>query len=300
MGSFPYPRNGILKLDYEFILIFKKLGNAPRPTLEQKELSVLSKDEWNTYFSSHWTFGGARQDGHIAVFPEELPKRLIRMFSFVGETVFDPFMGSGTTALAAKNLGRNSIGYEINSSFIDYYKQKLNTNQIDLDQTVYRFERDEQTIAVEESISQLPYIFRDPHKMDKKVDVKKLRFGSVIDKDSNAQREDYYSVKEIINSNTIVLNNNLLIRLLGIKEKKEANEAAINFIREKVKGHKVFMKFDNVKYDDENNLLCYLYLDNKTFINAHLLKAGLVNIDESIDFKYKIKFQSLSHGKGMD
>ena len=153
---------------------------------------------------------------------------------------------------------------------------------------------------MEESISQLPYIFRDPHKMDKKVDVKKLRFGSVIDKDSNAQREDYYSVKEIINSNTIVLNNNLLIRLLGIKEKKEANEAAINFIREKVKGHKVFMKFDNVKYDDENNLLCYLYLDNKTFINAHLLKAGLVNIDESIDFKYKIKFQSLSHGKGMD
>ena len=70
-------------------------------------------EEWNEYFSSHWTFCGARQDKHIAVFPEELPKRLIKMFSFVGDTVLDPFMGSGTTALAASNLNRNSIGYEI-------------------------------------------------------------------------------------------------------------------------------------------------------------------------------------------
>lgn len=129
MGSFPYPRNGILKMDYEFILIFKKLGNAPKPTFEQKQLSAMTKAEWNTYFSSHWTFGGARQDGHIAVFPEELPARLIKMFSFVGETVFDPFMGSGTTALAARNLGRNSIGYEINPEFISYYKEKLQTVQ---------------------------------------------------------------------------------------------------------------------------------------------------------------------------
>ena len=131
MGSFPYPRNGILKLDYEFILIFKKLGNAPKPTSEQKKNSILSKEEWNVYFASHWTFSGARQDGHIAMFPEELPKRLIKMFSFVGETIFDPFMGSGTTALAAKKLGRNSIGYEINPEFIDYYTQKLHVTQID-------------------------------------------------------------------------------------------------------------------------------------------------------------------------
>lgn len=57
-----------------------------------------TKEEWNTYFASHWTFGGAKQDGHIAMFPEELPARLIKMFSFAGETVLDPFMGSGTTA----------------------------------------------------------------------------------------------------------------------------------------------------------------------------------------------------------
>lgn len=300
MGSFPYPRNGILKLDYEFILIFKKLGNAPKPTSEQKKNSILSKEEWNVYFASHWTFSGARQDGHIAMFPEELPKRLIKMFSFVGETIFDPFMGSGTTALAAKKLGRNSIGYEINPEFIDYYKQKLHVNQIDFEQTVYQFEEDKQTINTEENISKLPYIFKDPHKMDKKMDIKKLNFGSIIDKKSNAQREEYYSVKKIVSANTILLNNNLLVRLLGIKEKKEVTQAAMDFIWEKVKGHKVFMKFDTVKYDTENNLLCYLYLENKTFINAHLLKTGLVNVDESIDFKYKTKFQSIRYGKRMD
>jgi len=60
MGSFPYPRNGILKLDYEFILLFKKQGVLPAPTKEQKELSIMTKDEWNTYFSGHWYFAGAR------------------------------------------------------------------------------------------------------------------------------------------------------------------------------------------------------------------------------------------------
>jgi modification methylase len=87
MGSFPYPRNGILKIDYEFILLFKKLGVAPKPTQQQKELSVLTKEEWKQCFSSHWNFNGVRQKEHIAMFPEELPKRLIKMFSFVGETV---------------------------------------------------------------------------------------------------------------------------------------------------------------------------------------------------------------------
>ena len=301
MGSFPYPRNGILKMDYEFILIFKKPGNAPKPTPEQKASSAMSKEEWNTYFSSHWNFGGARQDGHIAVFPEELPSRLIKMFSFTNETIFDPFLGSGTTALAARNLNRNSIGYEINPDFIDFYKKKLNVSQFDLNNTVYEFKKDSFAATdFKEEIRQLPYIFHDPHKMDAKVDVKKLKFGSVIDKKSDAKREEYYLVKEVINVNTVVLNNGLTVRLIGIKEKQGINGKATDFIKKKVAGHKVFMKYDNKKFDADNVLLCYLYLDNKTFINAHLLKAGLANLDDSMEFKYKSKFQLLSHGEGMD
>ena len=125
MGSFPYPRNGIIKLDYEFILIFKKQGDAPKVERAIKEKSKMTKEEWNQYFQGHWNFGGARQDGHIAMFPEELPKRLIKMFSFVGDTVLDPFLGSGTTSQAAKNLERNSVGYEVNPEFLPVIKHKI-------------------------------------------------------------------------------------------------------------------------------------------------------------------------------
>lgn len=292
MGSFPYPRNGILKLDYEFILLFKKQGVPPSPTKEQKELSIMTKDDWNTYFSGHWYFAGAKQDDHIAVFPEELPARLIKMFSFSGETVLDPFLGSGTTSLAARNLGRNSVGYEINGDFISIIKGKLNVCQSDLAASEYIIQKDSVKTDLNKEIEKLPYIFKDPHKLDKKIDPKKLQFGSKIDKNSG-DREVYYSVEEIISPELVKLNNDLVVRLIGIKEKKVANGQAIKFLLEKTKGHKVFMKFDTQKYDDRNNLLCYLYLKNKTFINAHLIKEGLVDVDISLNFKYKDKFLKL-------
>ena len=304
MGSFPYPRNGILKIDYEFILVFKKQGKAPTPTAEQKKCSEITKEEWNTYFASHWNFGGAKQDGHIAVFPEELPHRLIKMFSFVGETVFDPkmfsfvgetvfdpFMGSGTTALAARNLQRNSIGYEINSDYKKFYEEKV-TSTLPFGTTEYIYKKDLSTFDITQKVSILPYIFRDPHKMENKINIKQLQFGSRIDKDKK-EREEYFSVKAILSPNTIVLNNGLTIRLLGIKEKPSVNGNATKFLSEKTKGRKVFLRYDTIKYDDNNALLCYLYLDNKTFINAHLLKNGLADVDYSFDFKYRTKFEKL-------
>lgn len=294
MGSYPYPRNGILKLDYEFILIFKKLGDAPKPTKEQKEQSIMTSEEWNTFFAGHWNFSGVRQNGHIAMFPEELPRRLIKMFSFIGETVLDPFAGSGTTSLAAKNLERNSIAYEINPEFISIIKEKLNVNQNDINDTAYEFiKQDTLDINFEYEIKKLPYIFKDPQILDKKIDIKKLQFGSKIDKNSSSDREKYFTVKEVLSPETIRLNNDLIIKLIGIKENPEINGNATSFLTNKTKGKRVFLKYDNVKYDNENNLLCYLYLDNKTFINAHLIKNGLVNVDYDIDFKYKDKFINL-------
>ena len=293
MGSFPYPRNGILKLDYEFILLFKKLGDPTKPTKEQKDLSVITKDEWNTYFSGHWYFAGTKQNGHIAMFPEELPARLIKMFSFTGETVLDPFLGSGTTSLAAYNLERNSVGYEINPDFIPMVKEKLNIQQFDPAETRYVFLTDKVKTDLNEEIEKLPYIFKDPHKLDKKIDPKKLQFGSKIDKNS-MEREVYYLVKEIISPELVRLNNDLVVRLLGVKEKKSVNGQALNFLLEKTKGQRVFMKFDNKKYDEQNNLLCYLYLGNKTFINAHIIKEGLVDVDNAADFRYKDKFLKLA------
>jgi len=293
MGSYPYPRNGILKIDYEFILTFKKLGDAPKPSKEVKEQSIMTAEEWNTYFASHWNFSGVKQDNHIAMFPEELPKRLIKMFSFVGDTILDPFAGSGTTNLAAKKLARNSIAYEINQEFIPVIKEKLDFSQIDIHGTTYELTTQEITNNFDQDIQNLPYIFIDPHRLDKKVDPKKLQYGSKIDKNGSNKREDLYSVKEVLGPTKIRLSNDLIIKLLGIKEIPNLSEKATDFLESKIKNKKVFLKYDNTKYDKNNNLLCYLYLENKTFVNAHLIKSGLVEIDRKIDFKYKEKFLTL-------
>ena len=281
MGSFPYPRNGILKMDYEFILLFKKLGNAPKPTKEQKEQSAMTKEEWGQYFSSHWNFNGVKQIGHIAMFPEELPKRLIKMFSFVGETIFDPFAGSGTTSLAAKNLGRNSIGYEINKEFAPLIKEKLCSNQLVLgDESRVVFCEDKKGKSC--SFEQLPYVFHDPHKMDKKIDVKKLQFGSKIDS-SKTKKNELFSVKQVISPNRIELSNGLIVRLLGINVNPTYQDQAIEFLQNKFQKRKVFLKYDTEKYDRNNTLQCYVYLDNKTFINNHLIRTGFVYVDNDTD-----------------
>lgn len=293
MGSYPHHRNGIVKLDFEYILLFKKQGNAPKPTKEQKENSAMTNEEWNTFFNGHWYFSGAKQDKHLAMFPEELPHRLIKMFSFPGETVLDPFMGSGTTALAARNLNRNSIGYEINPEFIPIIKEKIGTDDAFMKVETEIIKQVELDTDFEKQIKKLPYQFVDTHKLNKKIDIKKIQYGSKIDANSTGKREEFFSVKEIISPELIRLNNDLTIRLIGIKQNPTINGKAIEYLINKIRGKKVFLKYDEVKHDNENNLMAYLYLENKTFINAHLLKENLVLVDNSIDFKYKTKFNSL-------
>ncbi|OHB58662.1 MAG: DNA methylase N-4 [Planctomycetes bacterium RBG_13_44_8b] len=288
MGSFPYPRNGIIKIDYEFILIFKKPGICKAVSGNIKEKSKLTTEEWNQYFVGHWNIPGEKQNGHLAMFPEEIPRRLIKMFSYVGDTVLDPFIGSGTTSLAAKNLERNSVGYEINADFIPVIKEKLGLKEKGFFDklNIELAQNREDEINWKEEISKLPYIFKDPIKFDKKIDPRKLQFGSKINGDSQ-KRQDYHNVKKVISPTELELDDGLKIRLIGIKEKAEKKTQAIEFLQSKTKGQKVFMKFGYAKHDNQNNLLCYLYLQNKTFINRHLIKEGLVIADGGTDVRHK-------------
>lgn len=299
MGSFPYPRNGILKLDYEFILIFKKQGFSKPDSRELKEQSKMTTEEWNQYFSGHWNFAGEKQDKHLAMFPEELPKRLIKMFTFVGDTVLDPFLGSGTTTLVAKNLKRNSVGYEINGDFLSTIKEKVDCAQkLFFEECIFKTSKQEKlSINFSDEIKKLPYIFKDPIKFDKKIDLKRLQFGSKIDQ-NGGQREEFFTVKEVVSPEVLKLNNGLTVRLLGVKQDLVKNGEASEYLVKKTQGQQVFMKYDRQKYDNENRLLCYLYLKNKTFVNAHLIKEGLALVDTAMDFKYKEKFlelQKLEH-----
>ncbi|MCR4438417.1 MAG: DNA methyltransferase [bacterium] len=289
MGSFPYPRNGILKIDYEFILIFKKLGDAPKVSREIRGLSKLSTEEWNAYFSGHWTFGGEKQDKHLAMFPVELPRRLIRMFSFGGDTVLDPFLGSGTTSLAAKELGRNSIGYEINAKFMAIIREKLGVGRGDLfGETTYEFvKQGAAPRRFSELMARLPHKFSDPHRLDKRVDPRKLKFGSRVEDGDTGCRSELFGVKEVLSPERLQLDNGLCVRLLGIVEKPLFRTEAMEFLRQRTRGTKVFLRFDKEKHDEQGNLLAYVYLKNKTFLNGHLARTGLVAVDASREFRLR-------------
>ena len=125
--------------------------------------------------------------------------------------------------------------------------------------------------------------------MDKKVDVKKLQFGSKIDR-TDGKREELFTVKRIISPEKLELSSGLIVRLLGIKENPQFREQAIAFLQDKFRKRRVFLKYDNVKYDSDNTLLCYVYLDNKTFINNHLVRTGFVSVDTELDYSCKQKF----------
>lgn len=280
MGSYPYPPNGIIEIDYEFILIFKKPGKK-EVSRDIKERSKLSKEEWKEYFSGHWNFNGERQVGHEAMFPEELPKRLIKMFTFVGDTVLDPFLGSGTTVKAALSLGRDSIGYEINEEFLPIIKKKVGivSTLVPLTNKIEIIKRSE----VAEPKEDLEYV---PSIQDAKpvISPEKFKF----------EKESLYKAGKILNEDTIELDTGLVVKLLGIKVVPEKINEAKKYLEEYVKGKQVSIKFDPLfKPKNENDVVpAYVYLKNRIFINKEMIKKGFSEIKEH-DFIYKNKFMEV-------
>jgi modification methylase len=122
----PYEPNAVIKNDIEFILMERKPGGYRQPCIATRILSIISQENHQAWFQQIWKgLTGASTKNHPAPFPSELAERLIRMFSFVGDTVLDPFLGTGTTAFAAMRNGRNSIGYEIDERYLDYARKRL-------------------------------------------------------------------------------------------------------------------------------------------------------------------------------
>lgn len=132
-GSYPYPRNFYAQNTIEFITIYvkdgKPLNNVP---IENKEASKLTQDEWVTYTKQVWNIpipnkGDLAFGKHSAIMPEEIVKRCVSLYSFVGDTVLDPFAGSGTTLKVAKEYGRNYIGYELYENYKELIDEKVNS-----------------------------------------------------------------------------------------------------------------------------------------------------------------------------
>lgn len=118
MGSVYFPRDGHVTYEHEYVLLFKKPGKAPRPRADELEASRIAKADRSLWFRGVWDVPPARQKDHPAAFPIEIPRRIIRMYSFAGEVVLDPFIGSGTTARAAEECGRDCVGIELNPEYV--------------------------------------------------------------------------------------------------------------------------------------------------------------------------------------
>ena len=122
----PYEPNSVIKNDIEFILFQRKPGGYRKPNLAERVMSVIPENLHRQYFQQIWTLGGASTRKHPAPYPRKLAERLIRMFSFVGDTVLDPFVGTGTSCVAAAELGRNSIGIEVEPSYFSIATSSFN------------------------------------------------------------------------------------------------------------------------------------------------------------------------------
>lgn len=131
----PYEPNGVVKNDVEYILFQRKPGGYRKPDLPTRVMSIISAPDHSEWFQQVWRMTGASTRNHPAPFPLALAERLVRMFSFVGDTVFDPFLGTGTTSAAAARCGRNSIGSEVDAAYFDQCLDRLGRAMAENQQT---------------------------------------------------------------------------------------------------------------------------------------------------------------------
>lgn len=265
MGSYPFPRNGVVKLDYEHVLLFKKPGTGPKPLADTKEASRITLEEWKSWFDGHWRFPGTRAHAHLAPFPVELPRRLIRMFTFAGERVLDPFVGSGTTLLAAHELGREGIG-------------------VDLDASVEQI--------IRKRVENLEVVLRD-EAVPEEVPADAAFFGSVVRKQDRG-RQRHVGVKErldvVTGPNAFRTRSGRDVVLLGTRP--IANQADVAAARLKAMlSRRSFLLTDASRGPPGDGASeAYVHLSDRTFVNSRLIREGLLGADADVEHPHRVKF----------
>jgi endonuclease YncB( thermonuclease family) len=208
------------------------------------------------------------------MFPEELPRRLIRMFSFVGETVLDPFLGSGTTAKVAMELGRQVVGYEIQREFEPLIRQKLEIEAQTSYEKPLRFVYREQPLPpVEPPNGYTP----------------RVQNARPI-ADFKGRREHTVKVTAVVDEHTLQMEDGRFVRLLGISVPPEQRTRAREYLQRYVQGRRVVIKGEGESQESGQVLSAYVYLTNRLFINRKMIEMGLAQADRETPHRYLDRF----------
>jgi site-specific DNA-methyltransferase (adenine-specific) len=279
MGSYPHPRSGVVKFDHEHVLLFRKPGAAPAVTREAKERAAMGLDEWKTCFSGLWLVPAARTHAAFAPFPVEIPRRLIRMFSFEGERVLDPFAGSGTTLLAAHELGREGIGIDIDPRAEAAVRERLFAggdllfDRADLRVTVR--ERGREGLSAKAAAVEAPKpdaggsgAARAADPIIRRAERARAGNGGVRDR-----------LEVVLGPNRFATRAGRHVILLGTAPRPgKLRDAAARL--EEILGDRPFLLTNRERADlADGDERAYVHLLDRTFVNARLIRLGLLRAD---------------------
>ena len=237
---------------------------------EVKVPAALSREEWKQYFSGHWSFAGERKRGHEAPFPEELPRRLIRMFSLPGDTVLDPFLGTGTTAAVALALGRNAVGYDVNEEYARAAAERCRRGGLFAE------------VSLEHGAGGAPASGADayaPAIPDLAPAVPAREAGPEL-----------HLVKAAHEDGTLLLDDGRRVAFLGVRIARPTE--ALAYLRERVVGKRVMVREERPD-TASSRVDAYVYLKNRIFVNSWLLRAGLAEADSAVEHRLARKFDAL-------
>jgi len=288
MGSFPFPRNGVVKLDYEHVLLFKKPGVAPKPDRARKERDRMTVEEWNAWFAGHWSFPGERARGHLAPFPLELPRRLIRMFTFEGETVLDPFCGSGTTLEAAYRLGRRGVGVDLDPGCAPYVEERFAVlgGEASRALTVVRRSGDAAaalSAAVSAPTSEATVRAADPTPTATPPDTP--FYGSIVRRSDRGRTRfpgTPVRLQRVLGPAAFETTCGREVRLLGVLPIPERATAAADRLETLARGKPLLLTGPDGA-DPADGAPAYVHAADRTFLNGRLLREGLLAPDPAAE-----------------
>jgi modification methylase len=313
--AFCFPRSCAVENRHEAILVFKKPGESPCPEGEAAEKSKLSSREAKRLFGSVWVFPGARERKPWLPFPEELPRRLIKMYTYIGETVLDPFLGGGTTSVVARDAGRSSIGCEIDPKTAETVSSRFQGGQLTVVKQQGAVKVDvEKKIRPRGGAASAHAHAGVQHKkpapaQEKQLPRKAEEKAEDEDRKQTVHRE--FVVAQVYGLDSLRLDDGREVKLLGIEvpasffsRNRGLYRQALNFINEVAAGKKVTLRRPRIprKANAPSNAY-YITLPDRNTLNALLIRNGYALSDRTLahenqkrfdDYEDQARRQSLS------